>query len=71
MESELRFMIDIFEDRINKVEEEYKNKCGENFNKDKMQKYVNRKLKRERHTLIQMNLLPSVVAVNKMKRFKY
>lgn len=71
MQNELRIMITLFEDRINKAEEEYKNKCGEDFNKEKMQKYVNRKLKKERRTLIQMNLLPSVVAVNQMKRFKY
>jgi hypothetical protein len=71
MENELRFMIAVFENRINKTEEEYKNKCRDDFNKEKMQKYVNRKLKREKQALLQMNILPSVIAVNQMKRFKY
>ena len=71
MKNELRLMIKVFEDKINKTEEEYKKKCNGNFDKEKMRKYVNRKLKRERDGLILINLLPSAYAINLTKRFKY
>jgi len=71
MGNELRLMIKVFEDKINKTEEEYKKKCNGNFDKEKMRKYVNRKLKRERNGLILINLLPSACAINLTKRFKY
>lgn len=57
MGDELRLMIKIFENKINKTEEEYKKKCNGNFDKEKMRKYVNRKLKRERYGLILFNLM--------------
>ena len=71
MENELRLAIKLYEDKINKTEEEYKKKCNGNFDKEKMRKYVNRRLKRERDGLILINLLPSVCAINLTKRFKY
>ena len=71
MENELRLAIKLYEDKINKTEEEYKKKCNGDFNKEKMRKYVNRKLKRERDGLILINLLPSIYAINLTKRFKY
>ena len=71
MENELRLAIKLYEDKINKTEEEYKKKCNGDFDKEKMRKYVNRKLKRERAELILINLLPSIYAINLTKRFKY
>jgi len=71
MENELRLAIKLYEDKINKTEEEYKKKCNGDFDKEKMRKYVNRKLKRERAELILINLLPSAYAINLTKRFKY
>jgi len=71
MENELRLAIKLYEDKINKTEEEYKKRCNGSFDKEKMRKYVNRKLKRERAGLILINLLPSACAINLTKRFKY
>ena len=36
MENELRLAIKLYEDKINKTEEEYKKKCNGNFDKEKM-----------------------------------
>ena len=71
MENELRLAIKLYENKINKTEEEYKKNCNGNFDKEKMRKYVNRKLKRERDGLILINLLPSAYAINLTKRLKY
>lgn len=71
MGNELRLMIKIFEEKINQTEEEYKKKCNGNFDKEKMRKYINRKLKKERAGLIFINLMPSAYAINLTKRFKY
>ena len=71
MESELRLMIRIFEEKINKTEEEYKEKHKEDFDKVKMNRYINRKLKLERETLIKVNMLPSALILENTKRFKY
>ena len=68
MENELRLAIKLFENKINKTEEEYKKRVDGNFDKLKMKKYVNRRLKKERTLLIQMNLIPTT---NLIKRFKY
>lgn len=35
MENELRLMIGLFEDKINKAEEEYKDRCNGNFTEEK------------------------------------
>jgi len=71
MENELRLAIKLYENKINKTEEEYKKKCNGDFDKEKMRKYVNRKLKRERDGLILINLLPTARVINLTKRFKY
>ena len=71
MENELRLAIKLFEDKINQTEEEYKKRCNGNFDREKMRKYVNRKLKKERAGLIMINLLPSANAISLIKRFKY
>ena len=71
MENELRLMIKVFEEKINKVEEEYKKKNNGQFDKEKMNRYVNRKLKVERETLIKINMLPSALILENTKRFKY
>jgi len=71
MENELRLAIKLFEDKINKTEEEYKKKCNGNFNKEKMRKYVNRKLKKEIMIFNYINLVPSARAITLTKKFKY
>jgi hypothetical protein len=71
MESELRLMIKVFEDKINKTEEEYKKKNNGQVDRDKMDKYVNRKLKKEIMILNFVNITPSANALNITKRFKY
>ena len=45
---QLRFMLKVFERKVDELEESYKEKNKENFDEDKMRKYVNRKLKKER-----------------------
>ena len=71
MENELRLAIKLFEDKINETEKEYKKRCNGNFEREKMRKYVNRKLKKERAGLIMINLLPSANAISLTKRLKY
>ena len=71
MENELRLAIKLFENKINETEEKYIEKCNGNFNREKMRRYVNRKLKKERDGLIMINLLPSAITINLTKRFKY
>ena len=71
MQEQLRLAIKLFEDKINETEEKYRKKCSGNFDREKMRRYVNRKLKKERNGLIMINLLPSVCALSLTKRFKY
>ena len=71
MENELRLMISWFEKKVDEAEQEYKEKNKDNFEADKMNKSVNRKLKVERETLIKVNMLPSALILEKTKRFKY
>ena len=71
MENKLRLAIKLFEDKINETEEKYMEKCNGNFDREKMRRYVNRKLKKERAGLIMINLLPTACAINLTKRFKY
>jgi len=71
MENELRLMINWFEAKVNKAEEDYKEVKKENFDVQKMKKSVNKKLKFERETLIKVNLLPSVLILKNTERFKY
>ena len=71
MENELRFMVRVFEEKINQTEEEYKNKNQGQIDKEKMNRYVNRKLKREIIILNAVNIMPSALVLNATKRFKY
>lgn len=71
MENELRLVTKLFEDKINKVEDDYKLKHKGKVEKEKMSKYVNKKLEREIKLLVGVNLVPSVSIINITKRFKY
>ncbi|MBA7615521.1 hypothetical protein ES703_22802 [subsurface metagenome] len=71
MENELRLAIKLFENKINKVEDDYKLKHKGKFEKEKMSKYVNKKLEREIKLLVGVNLIPSASIINISKRFKY
>lgn len=71
MENNLRLMINLFEEKINKVEGEYKKKYGDKLEKEKMNKYVNRKLKKEITMLNYVNLVPSVKILKSTERLKY
>ena len=71
MENELRLAIKLYEDKINKTEEEYKKKCNGDFDKEKMRKYVNRKLKKEIQILNYCNIMPSVKILETSESFKY
>lgn len=63
-------MTEWFEKKIDETEKEYKEKHKENFDKAKMDGYVNGKLKIERETLIKVNMLPSALILANTKRFK-
>ncbi len=71
MENELRIMIGWFEKKVDEAEENYKEKHKEDFDIHKMKRYVNRKFKKERETMIKVNLVPSIQILNATKRFKY
>jgi len=71
MENELRLAIKLFETKINETEEKYMKKCNGNFDREKMRRHVNRKLKKERAGLIMFNLLPSACAISLTQKFKY
>lgn len=71
MENELRLMISWFEKKIDETEKEYKEKHKDNVDRQKMNRYTNRKLKLEREALIKINMLPSALILEKTKRFKY
>ena len=71
MENELRLMVKGFEEKINKTEEEYKIKNNGNVDKEKMNRYINRKLKKEIMILNVVNIIPSAYVLNATKRFKY
>ena len=71
MNSELTLAIDLFETKIEELENYYKGKHKENFNNDKMKRYINRKLKREINILAFYNLMPSIEALKNSERFKY
>ena len=71
MENELRLMVKVFEEKINQTEEEYKKKNQGQIDKEKMNRYVNKKLKREIIILNAVNIMPSAYVLNTTKRFKY
>lgn len=59
MENELRLMISWFEKKVDEAEQEYKKKNKGDVDKEKMGRYVNRKLKKEIIFLNAVNMLPS------------
>ena len=71
MENELKIMIKIFEERVSQTEEDYKKKNKGHVDREKMERYVNRKLKKEIIFLNAINIVPSVYVMNVTKRFKY
>jgi hypothetical protein len=70
MENELKVMIEVFEAKVSQTEEEYKKKNKGETDKEKMSKFVNRKLKKEIIFLNAVNIVPSACAINITKRFK-
>ena len=66
----LKLMINWFEKKINEAEQEYKEKHKENFDVTKMNKSVNRKLKKEIMILNFVNIIPSALILENTKRFK-
>ena len=70
MENELKVMIEVFEAKVIQTEEEYKKKNKGDVDKEKMNKFVNRKLKKIIF-LNAVNIVPSAYAKNVTKRFKY
>jgi len=64
MENELRLMVKIFEEKINHTEEEYKKRNQGQIDKEKMNRYVNRKLKKEIMVLNAVNIMPSALVLN-------
>ena len=52
----LQLATEIFEDKIIILENEYKQKHTEDFDRQKMNKHINRKLKKEINGLIFLNL---------------
>ena len=68
---QLALAIDLFESKIIKLEEDYKEKHKDNFERKKMQEYINKKLKREIKILTFYNILPSIEALETSESFKY
>ena len=71
MENKLRLMVKVFEEKIDQIEEEYKKRNQGQVDKEKMNRYVNRKLKKEIMVLNVVNIMPSALVLNTTKRFKY
>ncbi|MBS3150786.1 hypothetical protein J4443_00190 [Candidatus Woesearchaeota archaeon] len=64
-------MLEVFEKKVDELEESYKEKNKNNFDEDKMKKYINRKLKREIQILNYCNIMPSVRMLETSESFKY
>ena len=71
MREQLKVMLEVFEKKVDELEESYKEKNKDNFDEDKMKKYVNRKLKREIQILNYCNIMPSVRVLESSESFKY
>lgn len=71
MEIELRESIKFFETKMKKLQEEYKKKNFENFSEAKMERYVNRKMKKDIRFLVGVNLFVPTLIIKDTKRFKY
>ena len=68
---QLKFMLKVFEKKVDKLEEDYKKKHKDDFNEDKMKRYVNRKLKREIKILNYCNIMPSIEILKNSESIKY
>ena len=68
---QLKFMPKVFEKKVDKLEEDYKKKHKDDFNEDKMKRYVNRKLKREIKILNYCNIMPSIEILKNSESIKY
>ena len=71
MREQLKFMLEVFEKKVDELEENYKEKNKDNFDEDKMKRYVNKKLKREIQILNYCNIMPSVIILESSESFKY
>ena len=70
-QEQLALAIDLFESKIIKLEKTYKEKHKDNFEIEKMKKFINKKLKREIQILNYCNIIPSVRIVQNSESFKY
>ena len=70
-QEQLALAIDLFESKIIKLEKTYKEKHKDNFEIEKMKKFINKKLKREIQILNYCNIMPSVRIVQNSESFKY
>ena len=66
----LQLATDLFEKKIINLENNYKEKHKENFDRKKMNRYINQKLKKEINGLIFLNLVSPILALKKTERFK-
>mgnify|MGYP001560458056 CR=1 FL=1 len=71
MREQLKFMLEVFEKKVDELEEDYKEKNKDNFDENKMKRYVNRKLKREIQILNYYNIMPSIRLLETSESFKY
>ena len=71
MREQLKSILEAFENKVDKLEEDYKIKNKNNFDEDKMKRYVNRKLKKEIQILNFCNIMPSVRVLQISESFKY
>lgn len=67
----LRLILEIFESKVTKLEEDYREKNKDKFSEERMKKYINRKLKREIQIINYLNIVPSVEILKISENFKY
>lgn len=68
MEKELNLMIESLEKKIKTQQEVYKDRHREDFDKGKMDVFVNRKLEREVQLVLLFNLLPSILVLKYLRK---
>ena len=61
---QIAFTIDIFESKMERLQEEYKVKHKDSFEKEKMDKYINKKMKKDIKGMILLNLVLPIQMVN-------
>lgn len=66
----LQLATEIFEEKIINIENDYKQKHRDNFDRRKMNKHINRKLKKEIKGLIFLNLFYPIKILKQNERFK-